>query len=321
MCASLIAASAGIATGSDQGKPGGRGPARYVPMRAGFLAEFDVSGRHGSEADTELRDLQGRAVVFAYSHDGITQVVFLYQPDHPEKVMIGCPLTFLRIGPDGFAHREKEYKSAFANSLLIPILFPTWLRATEPGIHDIEEPLVALETVIPTVLKVEMLPDPAGAGWVRTERLAKPSDEHVIPPGRGRISDWDAKYEIAADGTLLLADVKYKMQVSSLGNLVLTISGRLNRAQIRPLSPEEQARIRTDVDVLKTISRDWVTDRVKTRKSVDYLMTHSTGSVMAPHVAFLKQQLESDISRIGEHAAHRVRRTPTTPQTQPLGNQ
>lgn len=321
MSATVFTVVAAAAAGADQGTSGARGPSRYVPMRAGFLAEFDVSGRHGSEADAELRDLEGRAFVVAYLHDGVTQIVFLYQPLHPEKVMIGCPMTFLRIGPDGFAHREKEYKSAFANGLLVPILFPTWLRATEPGMHDIEEPLVALETVIPTLLKVQMLPDPSGPGWVRTERLAKPSDEHVIPPGRGRISDWDAKFEIAADGTPLLADVKYKMQVSSLGNMVLTISGRLNRGQIRPLTPQEQSRIRADVDVLKTIARDWVTDRVKAKKSVDYLLTHSEGSVMAPHAAFLKQQLESDISRIGEHAAHRVRRAPRTPETQPVGNQ
>ena len=279
--------------------------ARYVGLAPDQVAVFDVIGEHGMEHEAERRNLAGRLLAVGYANEGQRGIVTIYHPNKTENVLVGCPVTFMTTDSSGATQRDADYQTAFACSFLLDAFFPADFSPTEESVRDVLQNVYTLHAYMPANLKVQTVPSRTDAGWVRLESLARPSDPKVIAPGNSRLMSWDAKYDVDAKGMLALADNRYKLEVSDQGNSIILVSVRLARSSLRPQTPAESARLKSDIAIVKSIARDWILDRGRAMKSVDYLIEHSKDCVFASELPFLKEHLQSDIKRLGERDAWR----------------
>ncbi len=291
-------------------------PARapYVGVAPGNIAVFDVVGEHGMEHEAESRVLNGKFIAVGYEKDGQRGVVTLYHPNKTDKVLGGCPITFLNADASGQVRRDIDYHAPIACTYLVDALFPIKLVPTGEGTTDVLQDVYALDIPMPVNLLVNTVPDRNNAGWTRSEMLARPSDPKLLPPGNSRMMFWEAKYDVDPAGQLALADNRYKLEASEQGNAIIFVNVRLSRASTRALNADEVLRLNKDLAIYKSIARDWILDRGRAAKSIDHLIDDSKGCVFASELPFLKQHIQDDIKRVGERDAWRYPKSqqPTT---------
>lgn len=266
----------------------------------GFAAMFDVTGEHGMEHESELRNIAGKAIAVAFKDGDGVELVTFFKPDAAEKVLIGCPFSFFHITRAGELRAESEFRTAYACRLLNNVLVPRNIEKTGESVADLLLEVPVLDTSIAANLKVQTVPDRKGAGWVRTESLARNSDAKMLPPGRSVLVDWAAKSDVDGQNLLSLGEVRYKLRVADQGNEIILVSTRVTRAQISELTSQQLVAVQADVAVLKSVARDWVNDRARAMKSLNILIEKSKNSVFTDYYPWVKQQLEKDIKNMGE---------------------
>lgn len=274
--------------------------ARAGCVAPGFVAAFDVFGSHGREDEPEQRDLAGKALAVAFKDGDGIQLITLYKPDASEKILIGCPFSFFRITRTGEFSPEGEFRVAYACRLLNNVLIPRNITKTEERVTDLLQEVPVIDSSIAANLKVQTIPDRNGGSWVRTEKLARESDAKMLPPGRTMLIGWSAKFDVDGRGLLSLGEVSYKLRVSDQGNSIINVATRVTRTAITELTSPQFAALEADTPVLKSIARDWVNDRARAMKSVNYLIEKSKNSVFTDYYPWLKKQLEEDIRKMGE---------------------
>jgi hypothetical protein len=318
----LLLALAAAAAAAAADPPPGPTRAAYVGIAPGQVAVFDVIGEHGMEHEAERRDLAGTLMAVGYETDGARGVVTIFHPRKIEKILGGCPITFMKCDSQGNVFRDSEYHAPLASTYMVDALFPIGLVPTAAGKVDILQNVYTLDMQMPANLIVETAPNRNDAGWLRTETLARPSEPRLLPPGSSRLMKWEAKYDVDPRGTIALADNQYRLEVSDLGNAIILVNIRLARSSQRSLTPAEAARLPSDIKILQSVARDWILDRTRALKSLDVLIANPKDCVFAPELPFIRQMLESDIKRIGERDPWRYpqgsRATPP-PTTQPAG--
>jgi len=288
--------------------------APYIGVAPGNIAVFDVVGEHGMEHEADRRVLNGKFVAVGYEKAGQRGVVTVFHPNKTDKVLGGCPITFLNADASGQVRRDIDYHAPIACTYLVDALFPIKLIPTGEGTTDVLQDVYAIDIPIPANLLVQTVPDRTNAGWVRTELLARPSDPKMLPPGNSRLMSWEAKYDVDPTGQLALADNHYKLEVSDLGNSIIIVNVRLSRASTRALTADEVLRLNNDIAIYKSIARDWILDRGRAAKSIDHLIDDSKGCAFSSELPFLKQHIQDDIKRVGERDAWRYPKSqqPTT---------
>ncbi len=310
--AALFTTGSVIAAAEKAAAASARAP--YVGVAPGNIAIFDVVGEHGMEHEADRRVLNGKFVAVGYEKDGQRGVITLYHPDKTDKILGGCPITFLNADATGQVRRDVDYHAPIACTYLVDALFPIKLVPTGEGSTDVLQDVYAIDIPMPANLLVHTIPDRNNAGWVRTELLARPSDPKMLPPGNSRLMFWEAKYDVDPTGQLALADNHYRLEVADLGNSIIIVNVRLSRASTRALTASEVLRLPKDLAIYKSIARDWILDRGRAAKSIDHLIDDSKGCVFASELPFLKQHIQEDIKRVGERDAWRYPRSqqPTT---------
>ncbi len=269
-------------------------------LAPGLVATFDVTGEHGMEHEPEQRNIAGKAVAVAFKDGEGVQLITLFKPDAAEKVLIGCPFSFFHISKAGELSPEGEFRIAYVCRLLNNILIPRNILKTEERLTDLLQEVPVIDSSIAANLKVQTVPDRNGAGWVRTEALARNSDSKMLPPGRSQLVEWTAKFDVDARNLLTLGEVRYKLRVSDQGNSIIVVSTRVTRTNLSELTSPQLAAVETDAPILKSIARDWVNDRARAMKSVNFLIEKSKNSPFTDYYPWLKKQLEEDIRKMGE---------------------
>jgi hypothetical protein len=269
-----------------------------------MFATYDVTGYHGRQGDEEPRSLTGRMLALSYERDGLSQIITVFMPESPDT-LIGCPVTFGRPQPEGRVAMERELHTAYACTLVFDALFPRRLSATEERLSEERAERVILGMPVALALRVQTIPDREGGGWMRTDGLARFSDEVVLPPGRGQVRAWTAKYVVDGEGLLSLVDQFYSAVIAEQGNIVLEVRCNIARTSVRSLSEGETERLREDVSMLRAASRDWRDDwkieRGEALKKIRQLMRQEGESAFASALPAIESQLTWEIGRFGEY--------------------
>ncbi|MCK6455707.1 MAG: hypothetical protein L6Q92_04155 [Phycisphaerae bacterium] len=274
-------------------------PAPLRAVRPGTLTIFETNGFHGLETETDRRQLTGKLHAVCFEDDGQTRIVTVYRPNDP-GVLLGCPVTFLRVGSDGLVRREPELNTTYAVTFLLDAIFSRSIARSDAAARDEYTQVTALEVAVPASLTVQTHPDPGDAGWMRTETLARFTDAVALPPGRGRLVAWDARFVVDTDGLLSLADVRYTAEIAAQGNMRIVVHANVARSTSRALSADERSGLAGDVKLLYDMAREWRMERGKSRRTLARLAASSPKSVFAPTLAYLGEHLEREIQRFGE---------------------
>ncbi len=278
-------------------RPGGL--AAYRPIAPLTLAWYDTDGHHGGTDEVQKRRLTGRLLAVGYESPGGPCVLLYYEPRNPE-VMAGTPLTFGRVIGGGAVLIEARPERAFVSTFLTDVLFPRELRPGSEAVTEEYRSVTALETQVPVSVRTQTVPDRRGAGWVRTEKLVRPSEDVILPPGPSRVTAWESKYAVEADGTLSLADVRYEAEVPAQ-QLTITVHVHVARRESRALTDAERKRLDEDVSALRQIAMAWRMERGESRRLLDRFEPGASGSVFAPILGWMREHLVREIARYGEY--------------------